>query len=97
MIVRETETFAKWLKALKDSIARRQINSRIARIASTDHFGDHASVGERVSELRVHVGGGYRVYYTLREGVIVILLCGGAKDSQDRDIKRAWAMAADLE
>ena len=46
MIVRETETFAKWLKALKDSIARRQINSRIARIASTDHFGDHASVGE---------------------------------------------------
>ena len=78
-------------------VARRQINSRIARIASTGNFGDFASVGGGVSELRVHAGAGYRVYYTLRGEEVVILLCGGAKDSQDRDIKRAREMAADLE
>ena len=95
--IRESETFAKWLKALKDAIARRQINSRIARIASTGNFGDFASVGDGVSELKVHVGAGYRVYYTLRDKEVVILLCGGDKSSQDRDIKRAKEMAAALE
>ena len=97
MIVRETETFAKWLKTLKDAIARRQINSRLARIASTGNFGDFASVGGGISELRIHVGAGYRVYYTLREGKVVLLLCGGDKGSQDRDIRRAREMSAALD
>ena len=97
MQVVETETFSKWLKALRDPLGRRALVRRIARIVSTDHFGDHAGVGDGVSELRIDVGPGYRVYYTLRGEQIVLLLCGGDKDSQERDIKRAKEMAAQLE
>ncbi|HEV7661851.1 MAG TPA: type II toxin-antitoxin system RelE/ParE family toxin [Allosphingosinicella sp.] len=93
----ETEAFSKWLKALRDPLGKRGIVRRLARIAATDNFGDHASVGEGVSELRIDVGPGYRVYYTIREGRVVWLLGGGDKDSQDRDIKRAKEMAAELE
>ena len=93
----ETETFSKWLKALRDPLGRRGILRRLARIASTDNFGDHASVGDGVSELRIDVGPGYRVYYTIREKRAVWLLGGGDKDSQERDIKRAKEMAAQLE
>lgn len=95
-VIAQTEDFAKWLKALRDPVGRRAILRRLARIISTDHFGDHAGVGEGVSELRVDVGPGYRVYYTVHDGRIVLLLCGGDKDSQDRDIKRAKEMAASL-
>jgi len=93
----ETEAFSKWLKALRDPLGRRGILRRLARIAATDNFGDHASVGDGVSELRIDVGPGYRVYYTTREGRVVWLLGGGDKDSQERDIKRAKEMAAELE
>jgi putative addiction module killer protein len=93
----EAETFVKWLKGLRDQIGRRAIARRIARIISTDNFGDHASVGDRVSELRIHVGPGYRIYYTIREEQVVLLLCGGAKASQQRDIEKAKEMAAQLE
>jgi putative addiction module killer protein len=93
----ETEAFAKWVKALRDPLGRRGIVRRIARIASTDHFGDHSSVGDGVSELRIDVGPGYRVYYAIREERVVLLLCGGDKGSQDRDIRRAKEMAARLE
>ena len=60
------------------------------------HFGDHKSVGQGVGEMRVHVGKGYRVYYTIRGNAAVILLCGGGKSSQRRDIERAHQMARDL-
>ena len=93
----ETEAFAKWLKALRDPLGRRAVLRRIARIVATDNVGDHGGVGESVSELRIDVGPGYRVYYTIRNGAVVLLLCGGDKDSQERDIKRAKEMAADLE
>ena len=93
----ETTAFSKWLKALRDPIGRRAVLRRIGRIAATDNFGDHASVGDGVSELRIDSGPGYRVYYTLFEGRVVWLLGGGAKGSQVRDIKRAKEMAADLE
>jgi len=93
----ETETFAKWLKGLRDRIARRNILRRIARIASTDNFGDHASVGGGVSELRVHFGPGYRLYYTIREEKIVLLLCGGVMGKEERATERAKEMAAALE
>ena len=93
----ETETFAMWLKALRDQLGRRNIIRRIARIVSTDNFGDHASVGSGVSELRIHVGPGYRVYYTIREEKVVLLLCGGDKGSQERDIEKAKDMLGDLE
>lgn len=93
----ETETFSKWLKALRDPLGKRGIVRRLARIATTDNFGDHASVGEGVSELRIDVGPGYRVYYTIREGRVVWLLGGGDKDSQERDIRRAKELAGELE
>jgi putative addiction module killer protein len=93
----ETETFSKWLKALRDPLGRRAVLRRIARIVSTDHFGDHSGVGDGVSELRIDVGPGYRVYYTMRGELVVLLLCGGDKDSQERDIRRAKEMAVQVE
>ncbi|MFL6857042.1 MAG: type II toxin-antitoxin system RelE/ParE family toxin [Allosphingosinicella sp.] len=93
----ETEAFSKWLKALRDPLGRRGILRRLARLVSTDHFGDHAGVGDGVSELRIDVGPGYRVYYTIREARVVLLLCGGDKDTQERDIKKAKGMAVQLE
>jgi putative addiction module killer protein len=93
----ETETFAKWLKGLRDPLGRRGILRRLTRLATTDNFGDHAGVGDGVSELRIDAGPGYRLYYTIREGRVVLLLCGGDKDSQERDIRKAKEMAADLE
>lgn len=93
----ETEAFSKWLKALRDPLGRRAIVRRLARIVSTDHFGDHAGIGDGVSELRVDAGPGYRIYYTIREGRVVLLLCGGDKDSQERDIRRAKEMAVQVE
>lgn len=93
----ETEEFTVWLKNLRDQVGRRQINRRIARIASLEHFGDWASVGDGVAELRVHFGPGYRVYYVVRQAEVVILLCGGVKDRQDRDIARAKMMAAEID
>jgi len=92
----ETEEFSKWLKGLRDPLGRRAILRRLARIAATDNFGDHAGVGDGVSELRIDVGPGYRVYYTIRGGRIVWLLGGGDKDRQERDIRKAKEMAAQL-
>jgi putative addiction module killer protein len=95
--VDETEAFVKWLKGLRDQLGRRAIMRRIARIVSTGNFGDCASVGSGVSELRIHVGPGYRIYYTIREEQVVLLLSGGDKGSQDRDIENAKRMASELE
>lgn len=94
--VRRTEEFADWLKGLRDLMARSRIATRIARVEE-GNFGDHKSVGDGVSELRFTFGPGYRVYYTQRGDVVVILLCGGDKGSQDRDIERAKAMAKEIE
>jgi putative addiction module killer protein len=93
----ETEAFSTWLKGLRDPLGRRAVLRRLARIAATDNFGDHAGVGGGVSELRIDVGPGYRVYYTIREGRIVWLLGGGDKDMQERDIRKAKEMAGELE
>lgn len=91
--VRKTEEFANWLDNLRDRKAAAKIISRVSRVA-LGNFGDHHSVGEGVSELRLDFGPGYRVYFTKRGNKLVILLCGGDKKSQDRDIKRAKEMAA---
>ncbi len=91
-----TELFEKWLKRLRDLQAKAAILTRIERIED-GNFGDHRPVGGGISELRVHVGQGYRVYYMIRRRKVVILLCGGNKSSQQRDIKRAQQIAGELE
>lgn len=91
-----TDEFHAWLSALKDKIGRARIAHRI-RSAEHGNFGDCEPVGEGVSEMRVHVGPGYRVYYTRRGETVYLLLLGGDKSSQKRDIKRAIEMAGALD
>ncbi len=90
-----TEVFEQWLKRLRDRRAKVSIVSRIERIED-GNFGDHKSVGSGISELRINVGQGYRVYYTTRNNRVVILLCGGDKSSQQKDIHRAQHMVNQL-
>lgn len=90
-----SDEFDLWLTNLKDSRAKARIVARI-RSASLGNFGDAAPVGEGVSELRVHHGPGYRLYYTRRGQTVYLLLVGGDKSSQKRDIKRAIRMATEL-
>lgn len=94
--VRRTTEFIDWLVNLRDVAGRARIAKRIDRIAA-GNFGDAKSVGDGVSELRFTFGPGYRVYYTRRGDVVVILLCGGDKGTQARDIEQAKAMARDIE
>ena len=90
-----TEVFDDWMGSLRDKLAARRIQARIDR-AEEGHFGDHKPVGEGVSEMRIHHGPGYRVYFTLRGRQIVILLAGGDKSSQPRDIQTAQELARQL-
>ena len=93
--VRQTEEFSKWLKKLKDAVAKVSIARRIDRMED-DNFGDSKSVGGGVFELRINVGKGYRVYFTNKDNRIVFLLVGGDKSTQDTDIKTAKKMAAEV-
>lgn len=90
-----TAAFDIWLSALKDGIGKARIAQRI-RAAELGHFGDTKSVGEGVSEMRIHAGPGYRVYYTRIGSVVYLLLAGGTKTSQRHDIKQALDMARAL-
>ena len=90
-----TETFGNWLRRLRDPRAKAAIVSRIERIED-GNFGDRRSVGGGVSELRIGVGKGYRVYYTIQRRTVVVLLCGGDKSSQQRDVRRARQLAEQL-
>ena len=95
MTIHETENFKNWIRGLKDRIAQAIINARIRRI-SAGNFGDVKPVGNNVSELRVDYGPGYRVYFTRHGKEIVILLCGGDKSTQDKDIETAKQIANSL-
>lgn len=90
-----SEEFDAWLVALKDKIGRARVINRI-RAAEAGNFGDCEPVGEGVSEMRIHFGPGYRLYYTKRGEVVYLLLLGGDKSDQKRDIKRALEMARKL-
>ena len=94
--VEQTEVFVRWLARLKDHRARVAIARRIER-ASVGNLGDARSVGDGVSELRIDVGPGYRVYYTRRRGRMIILLCGGDKRRQQADIQKAQRLANEIE
>ena len=90
----QSDTFRKWLRGL-DKQAKSRIAVRLDR-AEDGNFGDHQSVGKGVSEMRLSFGNAYRIYYTIRGLTVVILLCGGTKSSQKRDIERAQQMAEEL-
>lgn len=90
--LKQTETFRVWWTRLKDERARGLIFSRLSRLAY-GHTGDVAPVGGGISELRIHVGPGYRVYFRRHGRTLIILLCGGDKSSQARDIRTAKRLA----
>jgi len=93
--IRKTDVFALWLDSLRDLRARARIQARIERLAQGNP-GDVKPVGEGVSELRIDYGPGYRVYFKTRGRELVILLAGGDKRSQTKDIKTALHLARNL-
>ncbi len=94
--VQRTAIFDEWMRGLDDARAKAKIAARIDRMTS-GNSGDAKPVGQGVSELRVHYGPGYRVYFTRRGLTIILLLCGGDKSTQSKDIQIAKALAAKLE
>jgi putative addiction module killer protein len=94
-IIQQTELFEAWHDSIKDLRAKVAIARRIER-AENGNLGDVKSVGASVSEMRIDIGAGYRVYFTMREKIIVILLAGGTKSTQQTDIKKAIALAKEI-
>lgn len=94
--IRRTEEFSSWLRDPRDIRARAKVLARIDRL-SLGNPGDVAPVGDGISEMKIHFGPGYRVYYVQRGDEIVVLLCGGDKGSQASDIKAAKKLASELE
>lgn len=90
--IKQTPTFEKWERKLRDRHAKALIAARIFRLA-TDFVGDVASVGEGVSELRIHYGPGYRIYFRQHGDTILLLLSGGDKSTQKKDIEAAKRLA----
>ena len=98
--INKTAEFDKWLSKVKDLRAKATIFNRINMISELGNFGDHHSVGSGVSELRIFVGKGYRVYYTVKDKQVVFLLCGGDKSNkkaQQADIQQAQKLLKELE
>ena len=93
--VRKTEIYAKWLDGLRDTRVRARVLVRVERLA-TGNPGDVRPVGEGVSELRIDYGPGYRVYFKQQSRTIVVLLAGGDKRTQSRDIETAMRLARNL-
>ena len=94
--IKKTEYFDKWMHRLKDLKGKITIARRIERM-SRGNFGDMKSLGEHLCELRVMVGPGYRVYFTIIEEKVVILLVGGDKSTQSKDIKKAKRLQEELD
>lgn len=94
--VRQTQEFQDWLDGLKDIKAQLRIVARL-RLAEAGNLGDWKSVGNKVSEIRIAFGPGYRLYFTKRQNVLIVMLAGGDKSTQARDIKRAQKILQQLE
>ena len=93
--VRQTDAYSRWFGRLRDGAAKVRVDIRIRRL-SLGNPGDARPVGEGVSELRVNVGPGYRIYFVQRGVETIVLLAGGEKSSQDKDIREAKALTRDL-
>ena len=93
--IRQTEVYERWFDSVRDRQARVRIDTRIRRL-SLGNPGDVTPVGEGVSELRIDYGPGYRVYFMQRGHALVVLLAGGDKRTQDRDMRTALEMAREL-
>ncbi|MGB3180549.1 MAG: type II toxin-antitoxin system RelE/ParE family toxin [Cyclobacteriaceae bacterium] len=94
----KTEAFDKWFRKLKDRRAKAKILFRIQRIEENGNFGDCEPVGQGFSELRIHYAKGYRIYFKEYRGTVIVLLSGGTKSSQQKDIDRAreiWSSIKD--
>jgi len=91
----KTNTFDKWFRGLRDARAKARIDERIERLANGNP-GDVKPVGSRVSEMRIDYGPGYRLYYVQRGKLLIVLLCGGDKSSQRRDVSKAIELAEGL-
>lgn len=96
LLVYKTDLFERWFTGLSDHKARARIQARVDRLA-LGHFGDVKPVGDGVAELRIFHGPGYRIYFVRRSARAIILLIGGDKNSQSKDIKRAKELARQLE
>ena len=94
--IRKTDVFTKWLKKLKDTIAKAHISRRIDRLENGNP-GDVEPIGEGCSEMKIDYGPGYRVYYKDTGKEIIIILCGGDKSSQQEDINKAKRLACEEE
>ncbi|MBQ9240773.1 MAG: type II toxin-antitoxin system RelE/ParE family toxin [Duodenibacillus sp.] len=94
-MVETTSIFDAWHCSLRDKVAKIAIARRLER-AEHGNFGDHKAIREGVSEMRVSIGAGYRLYYTIRDRQIIFLLCGGDKASQKSDIEQAIKIAKEL-
>ncbi|WP_230656815.1 type II toxin-antitoxin system RelE/ParE family toxin [Psychrobacter sp. I-STPA10] len=94
--IETTEYFDKWLSKLKNTQAVRLIALRLLRLQQ-GHFGDAKSIGAGVSELKINTGAGYRIYYTMKGEKLVLLLIGGDKSSQSRDIEKAQKLLQEYE
>ena len=93
--IKQTETYRKWEHKLKDHKARAIIAARLFRLAN-GLLGDVSPVGQGISELRIHYGPGYRIYFQQRNNEIIILLCGGDKSTQKKDIETAKKLVLEL-
>jgi len=94
--VRQTQEFQDWLDGLKDLKAQLRIVARL-RLAEAGNLGDWKPVGNEVSEMRLALGPGYRLYFTKRQNILIVMLAGGDKSTQARDIKRAQKILQQLE
>lgn len=94
--LQQTEVFSKWLSALRDIRAKARILARLDA-ARLGNLGDSKAVGGGVSEMRIDVGAGYRVYFIRRQAIVILVLCGGDKTTQAKDISRAKVMARQLD
>ena len=94
--LRKTAVYDRWLRSLRDRNARARIEVRVDRLR-LGNAGDARPVGEGVSELRIHYGPGYRIYFIRQADVLILLLCGGHKGSQDSGIVRAKSLAKEWE